>query len=60
MGLFPGDKVMVHTVYQSPQSNADVKSECSYNCAPLYAFMAWAWTTLSLILTSVLHICSLW
>jgi len=40
LGLFAGDKVMVHAVYQSPPTNADVKSEWSYTCAPLYAFMA--------------------
>jgi len=34
LGLIPGDKVMVHEVYLSPPSNADVKSEWSYTCAP--------------------------
>lgn len=54
MGLFPGDKVMVHADYQSPPSNADIKSEWSYTCAPLHAFMAWAGTILSSIFASVL------
>jgi hypothetical protein len=35
LGLFPGNKVMVHEIYLSPPSNADIKSEWSYTCAPL-------------------------
>jgi hypothetical protein len=34
LGLLPWDKVMEHAFDQSPPSNAKVKSEWSYTCAP--------------------------
>ena len=54
LGLFPGNKVMMHAVDESPPSNVEVKNEWSCTCAHLYVFMAWTRTTLSFILTLVL------
>jgi hypothetical protein len=46
-GLFPGSKAAKASMPTNHlYLSAEVKNNCSYTCAPTYAFMACTWTTL--------------
>jgi len=45
----PSSRYSSHNVYLTTHLPPDIKNECSYTSAPLYAFMVWPGTTVTLV-----------